>query len=296
MKSQWDVRIDTIWEGSPGLFHFPSPTPPLLSPPPQSQLLVKEPSWVGGWCTQSIWMLPFQLLYYWAVSPALLLPFICRQDLVKLFRMVLNSLNTKGEFSTFYHLSSASRVAGTSEMYHYAQQILCFKLFTVFETKIQKKKTKNECCLSCTFPRMPTPWPSGQWSHPASPHLKDRHNNGVVLTGNHLSSPASLSSLQSYSVQSHSMQDARECLLSFFQKSEKTILQKRIKSPFLSKERSWKWHLNHLRDTQMNVDVHMQLTISSDTAALDASELGRDSLRRQLTSQKEIIWQMERIL
>lgn len=46
----------------------------------------------------------------------------------------------------------------------------------------------------------------------------------------------------------------------------------------------------------MNVDVHMQLTISSDPAALDASELGRDSLRRQLTSQKEIIWQMERIL
>lgn len=142
MKSQWDVHIDTIWEGSPGLFHFPSPTPPLLSPPPQSQLLVEEPSWVGGWCTQSIWMLPFQLLYYWAISPALLLPFIWRQDLVKLFRMVLNSFNTKGEFSTFYHLSSASRVAGTSEMYHYAQQILCFKLFTVFETKIQKQNKK----------------------------------------------------------------------------------------------------------------------------------------------------------
>lgn len=152
MKSQWDVRIDTIWEGSPGLFHFPSPTPPLLSPPPQSQLLVKEPSWVGGWCTQSIWMLPFQLLYYWAVSPALLLPFICRQDLVKLFRMVLNSLNTKGEFSTFYHLSSASRVAGTSEMYHYAQQILCFKLFTVFETKIQKKKQKMNAAFHALFP------------------------------------------------------------------------------------------------------------------------------------------------
>lgn len=97
---------------------------------------------LGGWCTQSIWMLPFQLLYYWAISPALLLPFIWRQDLVKLFRMVLNSFNTKGEFSTFYHLSSASRVAGTSEMYHYAQQILCFKLFTVFETKIQKQNKK----------------------------------------------------------------------------------------------------------------------------------------------------------
>lgn len=34
----------------------------------------------------------------------------------------------------------------------------------------------------------------------------------------------------------------------------------------------------------------------SDPAALDASELGKDSPRRQLTSQKEFIWQMERIL
>lgn len=34
----------------------------------------------------------------------------------------------------------------------------------------------------------------------------------------------------------------------------------------------------------------------SDPAALDASELGRDSPRRQLTTQKEFIWQIERIL
>lgn len=129
----------------------------------------------------------------------------------------------------------------------------------------------SECCLSYTSPRMPTPW---HYSEVTLSLLtwKGRHKDGIEdyeIPCTWELFPVNVKEI-----------DREPSFFPCVPVSTRVLLGSVIKSPFLSKEVSWRWHLNHLRDTRVWMCTVQPMVRVQAQLRWMQSELGRDSLRR----------------